>query len=542
MPWYVRMCWWYSHLYTLTHCRGHPDGAICPGGQQKPYPQDGYHQALRASDKFLKCFVPSACPSMPSGECAAGFTGSRCSECSPGLYKKGTECTTCTGTSLMLPVLAAVLGTLAVCGVGIWMAIADLNYCTVNVAVQFFQVAGLILSIDMGWPDLLRPITHTVKSFNVDLVALNFNCAFQIDFNDWMTIALFVPAVFAVVILTTCLAWALVFHGKSAIAKALWTSYKAFLAVCLIGHIPLSKQFVTVFECATDVDRSYMISDPQVSCYTSQWYGGKSKAIAGCVLFACGIPFWVLVISLRNRKKLDDPAVVHRYGILFDLYVDGCWYFTFYRTINHLLLMAVPVLFADWPIVIFLFALFLVNVDRVLVERRNPYRFPHCNNIHSHTAWAFTFLIIAGIAFYSRLLSEIHQNVLGGIVFAFMVAVTLLLAHAFLYEAQLMYYPWLRTFGLTGRIARSRAYKALFPRHLTSIGQAEVRQCKRLPALHSKPKAEYYPQGAFESPEDHLNKKTNGVRGPNTGELEIVRSSYVLEAKGSMFKGDGEAD
>lgn len=73
------------------------------------------------------------------------------------------------------------------------------------------------------------------------------------------------------------------------------------------------------------VDRSYVMRHPAMSCYTDEWNNSKHKAIAGCILYAIGIPVVVFTISIFHRKRLSDPTVVHRYGILFDLYRDNSW-------------------------------------------------------------------------------------------------------------------------------------------------------------------------------------------------------------------------
>ncbi|RKO84327.1 hypothetical protein BDK51DRAFT_33040, partial [Blyttiomyces helicus] len=93
-------------------------GAICEGGPTLPYPQYGWHRSISNDSLYLECFYPSACPSNRSGQCAGGFnqSSSRCSACVDGLVLESNQCVECGGDDLALPSFLFVVAVLIFAG------------------------------------------------------------------------------------------------------------------------------------------------------------------------------------------------------------------------------------------------------------------------------------------------------------------------------------------------------------------------------------------------------------------------------------------
>ncbi|KAJ3299667.1 hypothetical protein HK104_007738 [Borealophlyctis nickersoniae] len=486
-----------------TQCLPCPDHAVCEGGSTSPYPQYGYHRAL-AVETYLQCFIPSACPSLPSGACKPGFTGSRCSQCEPGLYLSGDDCITCSGSDMAKPLGIIIFGVLALSALATWMALTGLNFGSAHLLLLLIQVSGLILKIPMNWDSTLSSFSKLFMSANIDLVSVGIGCAFHLDFEQWMTLLLVIPVVFFGVILIMCLTWTTWTvcmrreekekdaSVRGVVPRAMDTTINAFGCLMVIGHIPLAEQFVAVFECVTDVDRAYMLSDPQVSCYTDEWFNSKKKAIAGCVLYAAGIPFAIFCISTYYRKRLNEPRVLHRYGILFDLYRDSAWWFEGYRSLYSLLVMIIPVMLADSPAMITAVTMVAVTMDKFLIQRVRPFRFFRANSVHAFVVWTFNTIGLAGILFYSQGLKTGQSK---GVA-VFVIAVISL---ALIYEFQLLYWRRLIRIPVIGPFFMGPTWTTLFPVRLTERGIEEAKRLEKLPALMELERAEEYPPDFYEN-------------------------------------------
>ncbi|TPX64332.1 hypothetical protein SpCBS45565_g05951 [Spizellomyces sp. 'palustris'] len=529
----------YLSTTNMTQCLGCPDGAICDGGQNPPYPKYGYHKASNM-DIFLPCFIPSACPSRMNGACKPGFTGPRCSQCEEGLFLKGQECLDCTGSRGLGPILIVSFGFVLLSAFGIWMSVTDLNLSSGTLLLFLIQISGLILKLPMRWHTLFGPLHTFLLNANVNIVSLGLNCAFRLTFDQWMSLLLCVPLIFLGIILTMCfawVAWVTLKGGKSAIwavTRAIDTTINASLALSILGHVPLAEQFVAVFECATDVERSYMISNPQVSCYTAEWNNSKMKAILGCVLYAGGIPVLLFCISVAFRKRLNDTNIVHRFGIVFDLYTESSWWFEPYRSTYGMVLMTIPMAFANYPTFIVTLGLAVINLDKFVVLRVSPFRFPHSNRVYNMIIWTLNTLSIAGILYYSGTLTESQEHLIGVMgVASFSISLAAVI-HSLLYEWQLLWYHDLVKLPVFSRILTSGFYLTLFPRHLTRLGRQETRTGQRLPALPRPPRIQVYPPLLYEGA-DSLRKR-KGIENPV--ELDVQRSALASDiGKESLGKG-----
>ncbi|RKO89987.1 hypothetical protein BDK51DRAFT_33078 [Blyttiomyces helicus] len=153
---------------------------------------------------------------------------------------------------------------------------------------------------------------------------------------------------------------------RTAFLRASEISLNALVLFSKIAHIPMSKEFTSTFECATDgenymrvrfcsrrqtlkptnsraiasppeADRSYLLSSPDITCYSSACAhetamvasalrnNQRAVAIAGCFLYVAGIPVLLLLASWRFAGRRTEDVVSRRMGALFSTYRDGCW-------------------------------------------------------------------------------------------------------------------------------------------------------------------------------------------------------------------------
>ncbi|KAJ3020495.1 hypothetical protein HKX48_000698 [Thoreauomyces humboldtii] len=307
---------------------------------------------------------------------------------------------------------------------------------------------------------------------------------------------------------TTWTFWAIAFRKPrmswmDATTTAKSATVNAFLALLVLAHIPLAEKFVEVFECATDVDRSYMVAQPDITCYTAEWYSARKAAIAGCVFYAAGIPVVVVLLSIKYRKRLNDNLVVQRYGILFDLYNDSAWWFETYRSCMSLVLMVVPVTLADYPLFISVINLIIFNADGFIVKRFRPYRFQHVNNIYGFVVWTWNITTFVGILYFSNSLSASQSDIVGVWATICIFATVVISVHSVVYEWQLLLWERFNTFKVTSRIVSTPIYARLFPYHLNKQGQKLVRQIEKLPDTSGTDERAGYPREFYERATGH---------------------------------------
>ncbi|RKO88233.1 hypothetical protein BDK51DRAFT_39287 [Blyttiomyces helicus] len=127
---------------------------------------------------------------------------------------------------------------------------------------------------------------------------------------------------------------------KVAKAKGVNTWMSAVLNVLLAVHIPLASQFVYYFECVSDIDRTYMAKQPGIECYGAEWDSEEWKALLGAIVYGAGIPVMALVVAAKHRKDLSTVKARERYGSLFWIYRERCfWFECYYTTLNMGLLL-----------------------------------------------------------------------------------------------------------------------------------------------------------------------------------------------------------
>ncbi|KAI8585785.1 hypothetical protein BDZ88DRAFT_510333 [Geranomyces variabilis] len=499
---FVPKCPYGTYLDSANEssCAVCPEHAICEGGPHQPYPEYGYHRSLKESTTYLQCFIEESCPSTMTGECKAGFTGSRCSTCIEGHYLISGDCVTCTGVDTVKPIFYIALAAIGLAALGLWMALTVLNFASTNLLLLFVQVGGLLLDVPLKWHSMFAGLGSSFSAINVDLRELGVACALNLDFSQLMTFILLTPVVMLALLVTTVLTWFLwaTKLRKRKMERALAIRYgsaalsNSFLALLILAHIPLSEKFVYTFECATDVDRSYVAADPEVTCYDSLWTEAQHKAIAGCILYAAGIPVVTAFVCWYNRRRMNDDLVVRQVGVLFDLYIDSAWWFEAYRCCYNLLLMCIPVAMADYPLFIASFCLIIINLDGWLVGRIRPYRFPHANNVYPFVVWAQNVTTFSGVLFFSDALTDSQAATVSGAAACMVVLTVVTLVHSLLYEWQLLHWSNLRRIPFIGTLVTTKLWAIVFPVHLTKEGRGLTRKIEKLPDA-----SEFWPTHAY---------------------------------------------
>ena len=99
------------------------------------------------------------------------------------------------------------------------------------------------------------------------------------------------------------------------------------------------------FTCSVKIDgESFLMKDYRLKCFRGQWLTNLPWGIIGVTLYPLGIPMFFGVSLWLKRHRLDETAVVHRYGFLYEMYRRENYWWDVYEMLQKLFLTGVIVL------------------------------------------------------------------------------------------------------------------------------------------------------------------------------------------------------
>ncbi len=147
--------------------------SYCLGGANI-YPREGYWRSANDTDNFIECLNPLACLGGISpvynltGNCAEGYSGVLCSDCSIGYSRTGNyECTICPDQTMNILRLVG-LAFIAIFGIAFIVkstlasATEKKNYLSVYIRIllNHMQLVILTASFNLRWPDLVLDVLN----------------------------------------------------------------------------------------------------------------------------------------------------------------------------------------------------------------------------------------------------------------------------------------------------------------------------------------------------------------------------------------------
>ncbi|RKO90815.1 hypothetical protein BDK51DRAFT_25666 [Blyttiomyces helicus] len=445
-------------------------GAICEGGSASPYPQYGWHKSISRSSKWIFYLLRNTYPILvpQSGECAAGFnqSSSRCSACNDGLVLENDQCIKCDGSNIALPSFLLSLAVLALATWLFYSSLAGFPDTGLVMILQYVQTLGKGVLGGGGSAHFPIPskLASNVEQYHrydsiLKLKLLGISCATGDPFKE-SKLLLMVPLIFLMGLAVVASAWAFrqILKRKTtprdAFVLASEFSLNALVLFFKLAHIPMS---------------SYLLNSPEITCYSSAWYGQRAIAIAGCVLYAGGIPAGILIVSWLFADCRAEEVVSRRVGALFSTYRNKCWYFEGYRTLWNLAVMLTPVLFANSPASICFVTFALIFAECALISWLAPYRFMPANKSHHLISTSLMFIPLAGVA-SAATSNDSDEKALVSVV----VISTFLIAQA-----------------SSGGALRSRLWSLVFPVHLNRAASRGAVNRRYLPDPDRRPRAPY---------------------------------------------------
>jgi hypothetical protein len=467
--------------YDCSYC---PFGANCSGTSSPPCALPGFVQSAKQPHVFLKCFNPNGCGGGCLGSqlqsikdlCVFPFAGPRCSLCVPGYVPVGDECQECTkgfqGTAYMMLLLSVIS---VICALA---TRRDHQFSSSTVILSFMQLLGLLDSLPVTWPSMIRHIMQPLDNMLIRLDFSLIHCSLSFGYYDKITFALVLPLL-SLIILGIYFGFSIIYSGaimsqerwRMDVAARLDNVVAAMMLFLSIIHIPLSKLGALVMSCDRDPDRAYIRSYPTVDCEGDDYRKRFDLAIAIFVCIGFGIPALFFLLGVVHRKKTENVNIQRRYGILFKESTNQGWYFVPYKSVWGLVLVMLTTLLQN-TIALSLSLQLYLHLNAALIMWIAPLRFHYNNYVWVFVHEVAAFLVFLGSRFKDSyaLSSSADPGASAIVVFAYYLIILtfVICVHALLFEWIHTQYQTLSQFQLLKRILDSALFKAMFPERLQS--------------------------------------------------------------------------
>jgi hypothetical protein len=115
----------------------------------------------------------------------------------------------------------------------------------------------------------------------------------------------------------------------------------------LLVYPPLSRRILEFFQCSENIDGAfYLVRDYSIECYNTEWFSILPIAIIVLVLYAVGIPLFILLSLWKIRKSLKDPKTSSRFGFLYNAYRPSMFLWDAWELVKTLFLTSIIILIA----------------------------------------------------------------------------------------------------------------------------------------------------------------------------------------------------
>ncbi|KAJ3090487.1 hypothetical protein HK102_003559 [Quaeritorhiza haematococci] len=319
-----------------------PEGAECTGKTNPPRAQPRFYPSKTNETKFHPCFFPNGCPGnvtsqkfKESSYCEEGYSDYLCSKCDSDRYQTSEGCLKCpTGVEQYILGAILILTPVALAAFGLYSATRDTHTSGFNVLVDFIQTVGMfVTSYPLNWPFDVSTGLQGAAVLEINIDMLRAECSFEmLSIMPRWALFMMLPIIVLIplVILTFLFMLYRVKRGILAKENILWHtidfSINGYLSILALLHMPLTTRIVSFFNCVDNKERVYLESAPFITCYQGEHVPMFAFGIVGIFLYSAGIIVAMFMAPCWNRKRLQDPTVLRRFGTVYEAYADNAFY------------------------------------------------------------------------------------------------------------------------------------------------------------------------------------------------------------------------
>jgi hypothetical protein len=277
-----------------------------------------------------------------------------------------------------------------------------------KIFVGFIQILSVSDSVyEIPWPEEFVYFLRVMTPVNFDFLSMSgVGCLIEYNFFHSYTMMMLIPLCVSAFVYATYVIGLKrhEHHYKKKFTHAMRTQYTNHVLqftmwIVLIIYPPLSRRSLEYFNCSGNIDgKFYLTKDYSIECFTGKWNVLLPVAFLSVAIYPLGIPALFAFQLWRHRQKLDDDAVVARYGFLYEGYRPEAYLWDTWEMLRKLLLTGVVVLiFPGKSFQVVFIALCNLCFFAVLTIEK-PYKPGGTRTLAFLSSFAITFTMMLGLA------------------------------------------------------------------------------------------------------------------------------------------------
>jgi len=399
-------------------CLTCPRGGNCRGGSSLDA-LPGWWRSSDTAEVLFSCPVTESCVAgnvTGKNACEVGYEGPVCALCAEGYRHWGGKCSKCgSSASLAMPAI----GIIAFFAFLVYIFRKPLKQVvgTVIFSATLFvaQILGLLKEYDINWPQSIGRLVEVLDITNFNTESLTPGCSGSKSnyYSTYIAAVVVPPAVTAFCLLTYALTGVIERHATHervrSIARCMRKKCRRNATwLVVLSYSGVAKTVLQLYNQRRLDVGVYLRRDYSINASNHEHTVYRITGIIALLMYPIGIPVAITYILVRNRKRLDDPAVQANFGFLFSNVRDEFPYWELTGLVLKFLLAAIPV-FAN---------------ERTLRMKKTSYDTSSDFNGITQLSLAQLFigvLLVAIIALkpYKKSLHNAQYSIAIGIIFAF---------------------------------------------------------------------------------------------------------------------------
>lgn len=455
-------------------CEPCPNGAICEGGKNPPFPIVGYWADPNKSYDIYRCEKEHVCKGGSNSDCEEGYSGrfvliqwalfmllSRlCAHCADDYFRAIQDCYSCLRTEVFVTLIVGLLLFWYIVSVFVSQNIASLE-----VMLTWMQLANVIGAISLNWTSPLRTWFGIEHIFDFDVNILEPTCLISWSFKHSFIAQLLLPIITSMMASTGCVFSSLTYFAvqknwikyessfadmlsyfidipedRNDLSKKVYKTVATFMASVDLMYVTLAKYCFETFRCRTVSGVSVLIASPNLECGTKEHYFLIALGVLGIILYVLGYLVFISwkLYRLYEERSFATELNLLRYGYIYEKY-ELQYYFTPVIALLRKFLFAFILVFMNNPAFQVFALAIVINISLMIHVYTAPYVDTYLDILFTFLLLALLFEAFGGLMFYSDNLPSTNRNILTGIVLSALFVMVCVFLVIFVIELKSLY-------------------------------------------------------------------------------------------------------
>ncbi|CDW79545.1 UNKNOWN [Stylonychia lemnae] len=397
--------------------------AICNGGAEIG-PKPGFWRKSNSSKVFSKCLFEPACLGMipPQnnllGDCLNGYQGILCADCINGYSRdKDYQCAICPDPSLNILRLISIFIAIVILVVLMirqtLRGAQDINNVTsiyLKILLNHFQLILMTASFNFYWSQQIISFFTTTKQVATQTTQVfSFDCFLdtggeskgsqmsRIFFQKLIIIAL-LPFLLAII---CYLIWNIYSYLMKNLVEVGGKIMSSLVILLFLVHPSLVTFSFNDFKCKEVDGQLRVYDDLEIICWSPEHtFYSYFVALPCIIVWGLGIPFFALVILIKQRMKLENFDTRQKYGFLYRGYRKEYFYWEIVIMYRKILIIFTSVFVSNFGIIAQALIIFFALIVFLMINfKKQPFNTQILNDLETLSLITSMITIYCGIFF-----------------------------------------------------------------------------------------------------------------------------------------------